>query len=60
MKIDITEDLEIFLAKTMEDPGAMKINNFKKRHNYATAVKGKPRSEPKVEERQKQVDKNIG
>ena len=31
----------------MEEPGAMKINNFKKRHNHATAVKGSPKSERK-------------
>ena len=35
----------------MEEPGAMKFKNSKKRHNYATNVKGKTWLEPKVDER---------
>ena len=34
----------------MEEPGAMKMNNFKKRHNYATAAKGSPKIERKESE----------
>ena len=35
----------------------MKMNNFKKRHNYAVAVKVKPKIEIKTGERMKQVEK---
>ena len=40
----------------MQDPGAMKMNN-KKRHNYATAVKGKPKLYSPKQEKMKQLGK---
>ena len=43
-------DLEEFLDKAMEEPGAMKMNNFKNRCNCATAVKGSPKPEMKITE----------
>ena len=40
----------------MEGLGAMKITTLKKRNKHNTAVKGKPRSEPKIEKRTQQVE----
>ena len=41
----------------MQDPGAMKINNFKKRCNYAAAIKVKPTIDLKTGEIKKKVEK---
>ena len=42
-KTEHIEDLENFLAQELKDPGAMKTNNYEKRHNYETVVKGNPK-----------------
>ena len=51
VKTEHIEDLESFLTKLMEDPGAIKMNNFKKIYDHSTSIKGNPKLEPKVDER---------
>ena len=46
-----------FLAQAMEELGAIKMNNFKKRHNDNAAVKGSPKTVSKIEGRTHQVEK---
>ena len=41
----------------MEEPGEIKMNNFKQRCDHATAVKGKPMSEPTVDKIKQQEEK---
>ena len=47
-----------FLEQAMQDLGAMKMNNFKTRHNYATEVKGKPTIESKIVNKMKKLKKS--
>ena len=56
-RTECANDLEEFLDKAMEELGAMKMSDFKKRHNYATAAKGSPkikRKESEVKEKHKE------
>ena len=53
-------DLEEFLDKAMEEPGAMKMNNIKKRHNHATTVKGNPKIERKESEVKETHKEEVG
>ena len=56
-KTEHTEDLESFLAQALQEPGAMKTSDFKKRHDCAEAVKANPKIELKTGERKKQEEK---
>ena len=47
----------MFITKTIEDSGSMKMNNFKKIHNCAITFKGNFKSETKVDERKQQEEK---
>ena len=47
-----------FLAQAMKEPGVMKMKNFKKRCNYATEVKEKPKKVSKIKERKHQEEKS--
>ena len=52
-KVECAEDLESFLAQTLKEQEAMKMNNFKKLYNCAAAVKVKSSIELQIGERKK-------
>ena len=57
MRKECTKHVTTIVTKAKEEPGAMKMNNFKKKYKYATADKGKTRSKPKLDERKQQEEK---
>ena len=44
----------------MKEPGGMKMNDFKKRHDYATAAKGSPKIERKESETKEKHKEEVG
>ena len=52
-----TQKISICFQQAIEEPGAMKMSNLKKRCNYDMSVKGNPKLASRIEQRIQQVEK---